>query len=426
MSFLYPLMKIKTKILHNSMMRNGMLFSFFSFLNSGISFIITIVMASFILPSSYGDLNLFNTIVSLLAIFISLNTTGMLGVNFFRVGKHELNGYVNVMFLTTLTVGIIMSISVVFFNKEFTKVIGLSNKFQLYAILICMLQVLSNNTLDIWRLEEKVIKYGVFTSLYVLSNLLLTLLFVGFLKWDWVGRVYAQLFTAIIFAILGLAILIYKGYASFIKPNKAQIIDSYKFGLPLIPHSISFWFRQGLDRYIIFNNINNSAVGIFSFAYNFANMMQIIGYAFNQSNSVNIYKILSGKKEGGIKQLNKECKFLVLFYICLAIIVSFASVLLIPILFPKYSESIIYVVPLIIGGLGQCLYLTYVNILFYYKKTTVLMYITFVVSLLHCVASVLLTCHGLIYTSCISMASNLLIFIFVYIYAKKVIRINFK
>ena len=44
------------RILNNKNFRNGALFALFSFFNTGINFVIMMVMARFIKPDSYGQL----------------------------------------------------------------------------------------------------------------------------------------------------------------------------------------------------------------------------------------------------------------------------------------------------------------------------------------------------------------------------------
>ena len=63
------------------------------------------------------------------------------------------------------------------------------------------------------------------------------------------------------------------------------------WGIPLIPHSASNFFRQGCDRYIINAYYDISEVGLFSFALTLCNIIIMVGVGFNQVNSVNIYKI---------------------------------------------------------------------------------------------------------------------------------------
>ena len=87
------------KIRTNTLFRNGTLFAFFSFLNSGIGFLLLLVLASFIPPSEYGELNLFNTFVTLLSIFISLNATGIIAVDFFFCGENATSADVKYGFM---------------------------------------------------------------------------------------------------------------------------------------------------------------------------------------------------------------------------------------------------------------------------------------------------------------------------------------
>lgn len=201
-----------------------------------------------------------------------------------------------------------------------------------------------------------------------------------------------------------------------------DFVEGYKFGIPLIPHSTSFWLRQGLDRYIINSFFVQSAVGFFSFAYNFANIIQIIGFAFNASYSVNIYKTLATADTDSVRRLRRNCCYLVGVYFLLTLAVCLSASLLIPLAFPKYNNCIVYLFPLCGGAMFQCFYLVYVNILFFYKKTRTLMYITFSCSVLHCILSFFLTRYGVIYTSYISLVGNMLIFVGVYGYARRVLQ----
>lgn len=414
--------QIISRIVQNNSFRNGIFFSLFSFLNSGISFFIMMLMARYIQPESYGQLSLFTTMISLLSIFICLNTNGLIGVNFFTVSKEVIQRLLNVTLITSLLVYLMFLTGMLLFKYQFEEWTGLDTVFQFCAVSVCLLQVVSLALLDIWRLEEKVGRYGIFSLLMVISNLVLTILFVALMKLDWQGRVYAQLLTSALFSIIAFVVLVKKGYLKQIFPTKKDFVEGYKFGIPLIPHSTSFWLRQGLDRYIINSFFVQSAVGFFSFAYNFANIIQIIGNAFNASYSVNIYKTLAAANADSVKRLRYNCRYLIGIYLLLTLSVCLLAAVLIPVAFPKYNDCITYLFPLCGGAMFQCFYLVYVNILFFYKKTKILMYITFTCSLLHCILSFVLTKYGVIYTAYISLFSNILIFIGVYWYSKRLLQ----
>lgn len=381
------------------------------------------LMARYVQPESYGQLSLFTTMISLLSIFICLNTNGMIGVNFFTASKDVIQRFLNVTLITSLLVYLFFLTGMFLMKSQFEDWMGLDTAFQFCAISVCLLQVVSSSLLDIWRLEEKVGRYGVFSMLMVISNLVLTVLFVALMKLDWQGRVYAQVLTCVLFSIIAFIVLVKKGYLKRVFPLKKDFIEGYKFGLPLIPHSTSFWLRQGLDRYIINAFFVQSAVGFFSFAYNFANIIQIIGSAFNASYSVNIYKTLATADADSMRILRRNCRYLLSVYLLLTLAVCLFASMLIPLVFPKYSDCIIYLFPLCGGAMFQCFYLVYVNILFFYKKTKKLMYITFTCSLLHCFLSFLLTKYGVIYTAYISLFSNMLIFMGVYGYSRRMLSV---
>lgn len=415
--------QIISRIVRNKSFRNGIFFSLFSFLNSGISFLIMMLMARYVQPESYGQLSLFTTMISLLSIFICLNTNGLIGVNFFTASKEIIQRLLNVTLITALLVYLLFLTGMLLLKSQFEDWTGLDTAFQFCAVSVCLLQVGSSALLDIWRLEERVEKYGVYSLLMVTSNLLLTILFVALLKLDWQGRVYAQFITCILFSMFSIVVLVHKGYLKWILPLKKDFIEGYKFGVPLIPHTTSFWLRQGLDRYIINFFFLQSVVGLFSFAYNFANIIQILGNAFNASYSVNIYKSLATVDAISVKRLQRNCRYLVGIYLLLTLSVCLMAILLIPIAFPEYNDCIVYLFPLCGGAMFQCFYLVYVNILFFYKKTKILMYITFICSLLHCIMSLLLTKYGVVYTAYISFFSNMLIFVGVYWYSQKLLHL---
>lgn len=381
------------------------------------------LMARYVQPESYGQLSLFTTMISLLSIFICLNTNGLIGVNFFTSSKDVVQRLLNVILITSLLVYLLFLTGMLLLKVQFEDWTGLDTAFQFFAISVCLLQVVSSSLLDIWRLEEKVGRYGIFSMLMVIFNLVLTILFVALLKMDWKGRVYAQVLTCVCFSAVAFVILVKKGYLTRVLPLKNDFVEGYKFGVPLIPHSTSFWIRQGLDRYIINSFFAQSAVGFFSFAYNFANIIQIIGNAFNASYSVNIYRTLATADTDSVKRLRRNCRYLIGVYLLLTFSICLFALILIPFAFPKYNDCIDYMFPLCGGAMFQCFYLVYVNILFFYKKTKILMYITFTCSLLHCIMSLLLTKYGVIYTAYISLFSNMLIFFGVYVYAKKMFKV---
>lgn len=406
-------------LLHNSSVKKGALFTLFSFANNGISFLLLIILANYITPNEYGQLNLFNILISLLSIFISLSTIGYIPVSFFNKSHDEFKEVINTVLFTSTSLLVIICFILLIFNQSVEKWIGLSIQYQFTALLICYMQIYTSINLEIWRIEEKVISYGLYSLSSVFFNFVITLLLIIAYHKGWLGRVYAQFIVAFVFFILSTIIIIKRKYLTFKVPPKKIIIDTLKFGIPLIPHNISFWFRQGLDRNIINFFFTTTEVGIFSFAMNFANIINIVGNAFNATNSVFIYKQLSNKNEQNLKLLKKQERIMLLFFLGFSIITFVSVSLFIPIFLPQYKDATYLLPPLCFSAFFQCIYLLYVNYLFFYKKTRLLMYITFSLSLAQGVLSLFLTKYGIILTAYISLFISICTTFFVYICSRK-------
>ena len=237
---------------------------------------------------------------------------------------------------------------------------------------------------------------------------------------------YAQTICAFLFG----------GFAVFyFAKNKLYTIhlswDNLKYiilwGLPLIPHLASVWIKQGGDRFIINHFHSVDDVGLFSFALNLTSVIIIVGTAFNSTNSVSIFKILSDDnitKNDKILKIQKQTKTITIITIISYIFITAGASFLVPLLLPRYSSSIPYFLILSIQGLGQCFYLLYCNYLFYYSKNKQIMYVTFFISLLHLCLSLVFTRYSLYATSVIYVFSQFLVSYLIYKLSMKAISQN--
>lgn len=405
---------------HNKTVQNGALFSLFSFLNAGINFILLIIIAGFISPEGYGKINLFSTTVQIFTYFICLNTSGIISVVFFRKDNTEFKRTINTVLVLTIGCFLLLTLVLLLINERLEKAIGLDFYFQWIALWICLFQTLTQLNLNIFRIEERIKQYGIYSVTTVVLNFVLTILLVVVFKYDWKGQIYAQVFAYSLLFTFSMVFLVKKKYIILLKPNRESFKEALDFGVPLIPHSATPWLRQGLDRYFINSFHSTSDVGLFSMAMNFANIITMFGNAFNQTNSVYVFKNLAAENQDDVKRkLRKQTIMLTVFFMVLTVGVSVLAALLIPLIFPKYVEAVKYIPFLCIGGLFKCIYLQFCNYLFYYKKTVGLMYITFSCSLLHAVLSFCMTRYSIVYTTIISAVIDLMIAMGVFLYSRK-------
>lgn len=417
-------MQVKSKLVKlffNSTVRRGALFSLFSFINRGFSFLLITLLAAYISPTDYGYLSLWGTILMLFSIFIALSGDSYISVSFFADGKVGVGKYFTSISIIMLLITSLSLIVLVFLGETVSKYTELPLKTIYLALLISILTVYTNMNLDFLRINEDVKKYGIYSCSNTAINFVLSIFLIVNLKFGWEGRIYAQLVTFFCFALISIY--------TFSKNKLIGALDwaywkrMVVWGLPLIPHVATTFIKQGCDRFIINSYYDISDVGVFSFAMNMSNIILMVGTGFNQTNSVEFYKILSDDSltnRDKVNVLNRRTRYLILLYGLVSLLVFSFIYFVLPFCFPKYVGSVNYMPILSINAYLSSIVLIYTNYMYYYGKTKSIMYITFITSIVHLSISYFITKYSLYYTSIIYIISQLSVLILVIYNVKKI------
>lgn len=418
-------MPIKEKLINitnNKSLLNGAMFSGFSFINKGFIFLLLLILANYITPAEYGYLSLFSTVVMVVSYFMAMSTEGYMSVAFFKEGEEGIKNTFSCILVTSLITLIVMCLTLVIGGDKLASLLDLPQHVLYLSIAISFFTVFTNVNLDYIRLREKVKTYGIYSCGNALLNFVLTIILVKTFLMGWEGRVYSQTLCFALFGIIGLITFIGGGYLRL--PDKVYWKKMLIWGIPIIPHLATTFIRQGCDRYIINYYHTIEDVGLFSFALSLANILLMVGVGFNQSNSVDIYKILGDTKisqEEKKKLLSRQRKLIFNIYTISAILILTITMIFTPIILPKYADCTRYLPLLTFSMYFNCLYFLYTNFLFYFDKTKFIMYTTVSSSIIHLALSILLTKYSLMFTSAIFCLSNFLIMLVIYILANKLI-----
>ena len=417
--------ELTNKAIHNKTIRNGGLFSVFSFTNRGIGFVLLILLAKFIQPEQYGELSLYSTYVELLGYFVGLSTAGYMSVSFFKETKDNFNKDFSAIFIITVVMSSILCMILLLFRNQLSVWLKIDVGFLFLGLTTAFMITILQLNLDYLRIKEKVSTYGILSCGYAIFNFVFSLFLVVNINFNWHGRVYAQTLSAFLLFFMAIVCFLRRKMFSFTK-NWERYKKILIWGIPLIPHLISNWVRQGLDRYIIDATHTTADVGIFSFALTLSGIIGMVGMAFNATNSVNIYQILSSKIDNREKilKLKKAERMIMGIYAVSAILVVIGGALLVPIVLPKYSSAIPYMLILSVYQFIICLYYLVCNYLFYYNATRQLMLITVTSSVLHLILSVIFTRYSLFITASIYIFSFSYVLFFVHRKSRKLIKEN--
>lgn len=403
-----------TRSLHAKTLKDGILFSLFSFVNKGFKFFLILLLANYITPSEYGYLNLYMTVCMIVSYIAALSIEGYITVAYFKEGEDGLRNAFSCVLCLSLVMLLFLSLFIVCLGDTISETLALNSFLMYLAVIGGFFGVFDSMNLNYLRIRERVGMYGLVGCSNALINFVVSIILVKVFLYSWYGCVYAQLLCAVTFGIIGLSVFLFHGY--IVKPKWEYMKSMLLWGIPLIPHHATVFIRQGLDRYIINSTHTIEDVGLFSFALNLANIVSMIGMAFNQSNSIDIYKIL-GNKEMSVKEkishLKRMRKFFVVLYIVISVISAASCFFIVPFLLPKYEGSVRYILILTFFAFLSCLYLVYTNYLFYFEKTKQIMQITFFSSLVHLLLSLWLTRYSLYLTAIVYVISQLIIVFFI-------------
>lgn len=174
-----------------------------------------------------------------------------------------------------------------------SKKTNISIPFVPYAILTFVQLYISNNTtfyLTKLRIQREARRYAKLTILNCLITSVLVVLLVVVLKTGALGKLIATLFTTILFAIYSFRTSLTKW-----EFDKVILMDSLKFGLPLMISALFWYLATGVDRALLEPLGDNRMLGIYNVAISIAAYMQILFTTLSSTFEPDIYQAMSQK-----------------------------------------------------------------------------------------------------------------------------------
>ena len=412
---MFHIYNVLERIKSNKTIRNGGLYSVYSFIGRGASFILLILLAKYIQPAEYGQLSLFNTVVMLLGYFMGFSSFGYISVSYFKNSKQDFKKDFTVIITLYLFTTAFFILILMVFEDYLSNILHLSPILLWYAIIISLFNIFFYINQDLARIREKVGTYGILSCSSALLNFVLSLILVIGFKQSWMGRINAQLLCTLFYGFVAIVFFLkYHLFDFHLSWDRYKVI--FLWCLPIIPHLTTNWLRQGCDRYIIDYNYSVYEVGLFSFALNLIAIFTMIGFAFNSTNSVSLYKLLSNKEgyTDVTARISKLTRMMFYIYTIACVVLTLILPVIVYVFLPKYVPSLQYFYLLSVFGYLECIYYIYINYLFYYGKTQQIMYITFGTSVVHLLLSLVLTRFSLYYTAFIYIVVDLIQIILLY------------
>lgn len=416
-----------TRLFGGQLVRSTAIYAGADAINKGIPFILLPVIANYLTPADYGLLANFSVLTQILIAFCALNTYSALSVSYFNLGGIPLRSYLsNLLYLVGMLVAVCLVVTSGL-SSVIQHYLGLTRPWQLLAVLTACATAVYTLYLALLRMQTKIIRFSALQIGQSVISSLLAIVFVVVLRWNWQGRVFSIVVAAaaaMLFSLWSLR----RHEQVFAPVDRQQVKSAFAFGLPLLPHTLSFWLKTGMVKIIITNSIGLSANGIYSIALTLGSIVGVFTDSFFSAYSPTMYKDLSlvdtlPEQEGAAirRRLVRNTYRFAAAQIVVCLGGWLAMRIAIPLLFkPSYLEAV-RLMPLIF--LGLCLdggYTIVSGYAFYRRKTKVLGVITFLSSVLQMGLAFLLVprfgLSGALYAGCIV---SLLTFLAVLTYANR-------
>lgn len=268
--------------LKNPVFRNSVIYMATDSIARAIGFLLLPITSRYLVPEQLGIAANFDVLQSILALLAGQAIVNAIPYFYYKSSKES------VALLVSSLVGIILVLNVVFsgviylcsdITEEYLK-IGLA--LQMLTIVSVISQLLSDINKIILRLEDKPYQFAGLQLLQsVLYTTLLMILLVGF-NMQALGRIYSTVYSLLFVCIIHVFMLMRKGYLVF-KLDIDSVKKLLKFGIPLLPHSLSFWIKSGFDKVLLTTFCGLTVNGLYSMAMNFGAIYSMCQISFSRA-----------------------------------------------------------------------------------------------------------------------------------------------
>lgn len=388
---------------------------------NGINFFTIPIFTRILGTDNYGLYTIYYTWVNTFTILVSLQVMGTIGVANVRLPEEEKKKYYSSI-LTIMVLSFIVCLSVVTLGMPFfTKYLGLPKQMIILMIIHALGMAFVNFATMRYTYEKKAhltFSISVFVAILGIGLSLI------FLQGDYTattlyyGRAYGSAIPYIVLGFVICGVFLIQGKTFYSK-------EYWKFCLPLcIPmvfHGLSQLILGQADKVMLKNMMNDSIVGIYSFTFTFAHVMNIIYNAFNNTWVPFYYEDLSTSKIEIIHRRSKN-------YIFMFTSLSIGFILLAPEVIKLFAGEEFWAgIPLVpvfvLANYMMFLYSFPVNYEFYHKKSIHIATGTSAAAVINCILNYLLIPQmGMSGAAYATLISYVLLWIFHHMVSKYIIK----
>ena len=361
--------------------KNALIYTATDGISKSISFFLLPIISRYLVPEQLGVVANFDVLQNILMLLAGQAIVNAIPYFYYHKSREQVALLISNLLLLIIFLNIAFSIFIIISTDIISEYLHINLGLQLLTIVSVITSLLSNLNLTLYRLENKPYSFSKLQILHTLLYIALTFLFVVWLRLEALGRIYSIVIAFSLMAILHASLLIKRRYI-ITKINLPIIKELAAFGIPLLPHSLSFWFKSGMDKILLTAFCGLSVNGLYSMAMNFGAIYSLFYNAFSNAFVPYLQKRISLINDEN--RTNEKCNIVKLSYkiggmfiLIYIVIVPVCWFLINYVLDESYKKSFQFV-PYIIGAATiNAFYGLFVQYPYTVKKTFGLGIITF-------------------------------------------------
>ena len=335
-----------------------------SFLQKGISVISTPIFTRLLNTSEYGQYGIFNSWLSILTVFLTLQLYGGMYVRGMVKYSEDKEHFSASLQYLVLFLSVMWTIVYLIFKDRINRYTSLTTV-QMLAMLI---MIWSTAAFLFWAAEQRVeLHYKKLVFITVITSI----------AKPSIGIVFVlnsnDKVTARILGLLLVEIVMYTGcFISQVKRGGKFNISRYWkeafiFNIPLIPHYLSMSILNGADKIMIERMIGASEAGIYTLAYSLSQVMRIFVTALSNTVEPWLYKQIKAQNINDLGRVAyPSCIIIVIVNLILIAFAPEAVYLFAP---KSYYDAIWIIPPVAMSEFFIYLYFFFAVFEFYYSRT---------------------------------------------------------
>lgn len=361
-----------------TLLRSFSIYTISSVLASALPVFLLPVLTRQLSESEYGVLATLTTLIALVTPPLFWGVTGAVSVEYHRQDAAAFRRYLSSALQVPIATFALLALSAWPLAWLISPRLGVPVPWLASVPVFVVLTLLPQVAASLMRMRNQPMQYAYLEIGGAVLAVVFTLVFVVWLDLHWQGRMAALAVSSLMTTVVALAWLLRQGYIVRCLES-GYIRDALRFGAGLVPHDLGNQLIRLADRLFLVSMIGLAGAGQYAVAGQVASVMLVLLSAFNRAWAPFLFGMLKIGTDEAKADLVRKSYGVVLGFLLFFLAFNAATPWFYRLLIdPKFADSMPCVFWLTLGYLFMAVYLTYVDYIFYLKKTHLLSAITLV------------------------------------------------